>query len=111
MWRGIVSLGRSIARSAGLRHTPRLTMADSLWLRTRERSGMTPPPRELPVKRREQPAFHFADVADGIALGEEDAVFEFFKPMSVVSTAEFTFKPQGNQTEVTWDITGKKDFM
>ncbi len=37
--------------------------------------------------------------------------FEFFKPMSGVSTAEFTFKPQGNQTEVTWGITGKKDFM
>ena len=27
---------------------------------------------------------------------------EFYKPMAGVSDAEFTFKPQGNQTEVTW---------
>ena len=36
---------------------------------------------------------------------------EFFKPMAGVSTAEFTFKPQGNQTEVTWDMTGKNNFI
>jgi len=36
---------------------------------------------------------------------------EFFKPMAGVSTAEFTFKPQGNQTQVTWDMTGKNNFI
>jgi hypothetical protein len=37
--------------------------------------------------------------------------FEFFKPMASVSIAEFTFQPRGNQTEVTWIITGKKNFL
>jgi hypothetical protein len=37
--------------------------------------------------------------------------FEFFKPMTAVSTAEFTFQTQGNQTEVTWITSGRKDFM
>ena len=36
---------------------------------------------------------------------------EFFKPMSGVALAEFTFKPQGNQTEVTCTMSGEKDFM
>ena len=36
---------------------------------------------------------------------------EFFKPMAGVSTAEFTFKPQGNQTDVTWTMTGKNNFI
>lgn len=36
---------------------------------------------------------------------------EFFKPMVGVSDAEFTFKPQGNQTEVTWAMTGKNNFI
>ncbi|MFO1514626.1 MAG: SRPBCC family protein [Verrucomicrobiota bacterium] len=36
---------------------------------------------------------------------------EFFKPMSGSAEAEFTFKAQGNQTEVTWTVTGEKDFM
>jgi hypothetical protein len=36
---------------------------------------------------------------------------EFYKPMAGVSTAEFTFKPQGNQTTVTWDMTGKNNFV
>ena len=36
---------------------------------------------------------------------------EFFKPMAGVSTAQFTFKPQGNQTEVTWAMTGKNNFI
>jgi len=36
---------------------------------------------------------------------------EFFKPMAGVSTAEFAFKPQGNQTEVTWAMTGKNNFI
>jgi hypothetical protein len=36
---------------------------------------------------------------------------EFFKPMAGTSTAEFAFKPQGNQTEVTWSMTGKNNFI
>lgn len=36
---------------------------------------------------------------------------EFIKPMSAVSEMEFTFTPQGNQTEVTVTVTGEKNFM
>jgi len=36
---------------------------------------------------------------------------EFFKPMTATSEMEFTFKPEGNQTEVTVTVTGEKNFM
>lgn len=36
---------------------------------------------------------------------------EFLKPMTGTSEAEFTFKPKDNQTEVTWTMTGKNNFM
>jgi hypothetical protein len=36
---------------------------------------------------------------------------EFLKPMAGVSDAEFSFKPQGNQTEVTWSMSGKNNFI
>jgi hypothetical protein len=36
---------------------------------------------------------------------------EFFKPFSGNSLAEFTFKPAGNQTVVTWSMTGQNNFM
>src|SRR2546423_9036428 len=36
---------------------------------------------------------------------------EFFKPMSGSSEMEFSFKPQGNQTEITMTVTGEKNFM
>jgi hypothetical protein len=36
---------------------------------------------------------------------------EFFKPMAGTSEAEFTFKPEGNQTVVTWSMTGKNNFI
>ncbi len=36
---------------------------------------------------------------------------EFFKPMAGTSTAEFTFKPEGNQTTVTWNMTGRNHFI
>jgi Polyketide cyclase / dehydrase and lipid transport len=36
---------------------------------------------------------------------------EFFKPFAGNSIAEFTFKPEGNQTAVTWSMTGQKNFM
>jgi len=36
---------------------------------------------------------------------------EFLKPFAATNTAEFTFKPQGDQTAVTWSMTGTKNFM
>src|SRR6185436_6755434 len=36
---------------------------------------------------------------------------EFFKPMEGVCTAEFTFKPEGNHTAVTWSMAGKNNFI
>jgi hypothetical protein len=36
---------------------------------------------------------------------------EFFKPFAGTSIAEFTFKPEGDQTTVTWSMTGKNNFM
>ena len=36
---------------------------------------------------------------------------EFFKPFKATNTAEFTFKPEGNQTSVTWSMSGTKNFM
>jgi uncharacterized protein YndB with AHSA1/START domain len=36
---------------------------------------------------------------------------EFFKPFAATNTAEFTFKPEANQTVVTWSMFGKKNFM
>jgi uncharacterized protein YndB with AHSA1/START domain len=36
---------------------------------------------------------------------------EFLKPMQATNTAEFTFKPEGNNTTVTWAMTGTKNFM
>ncbi len=36
---------------------------------------------------------------------------EFFKPFAATNTAEFTFRPEGNWTVVTWSMTGDKNFM
>ena len=36
---------------------------------------------------------------------------EFYKPMAGTSDAEFTFKAQGNQTAITWAMTGKNNFI
>jgi uncharacterized protein YndB with AHSA1/START domain len=36
---------------------------------------------------------------------------EFLKPFANTSTAEFTFRPQGDQTAVTWRMTGTNNFM
>jgi hypothetical protein len=35
---------------------------------------------------------------------------EFFKPFAATNIAEFTFKPEGNQTVVTWNMTGQNNF-
>jgi hypothetical protein len=36
---------------------------------------------------------------------------EFLKPFAATNRAEFTFKPQGDQTVVTWSMEGKNNFM
>lgn len=36
---------------------------------------------------------------------------EFIKPFAATNTTEFTFAPHGNQTEITWNMDGKKNFM
>jgi hypothetical protein len=36
---------------------------------------------------------------------------EFYKPMAGVSDTLFTLKRQGDQTEVTWAMTGKNNFI
>src|SRR5258706_10085352 len=36
---------------------------------------------------------------------------EFLKPFKATNTAEFTFRPEGNQTVVTWSMFGKANFM
>jgi hypothetical protein len=36
---------------------------------------------------------------------------EFLKPFKGTNTAEFSFKPDGNQTHVTWSMTGRKNFI
>jgi len=36
---------------------------------------------------------------------------EFYKPMTGTSEAEFTFKPEGNGTTITWSMTGKNNFI
>jgi hypothetical protein len=36
---------------------------------------------------------------------------DFLKPMKATNTAEFTFTPQGNATQVTWAMFGKNNFF
>lgn len=36
---------------------------------------------------------------------------EFVKPFAATNQADFTFQPQGNQTLVTWTMTGKNNFV
>src|SRR5713226_7353069 len=36
---------------------------------------------------------------------------DFLKPLKGTNTAEFTFKPEGNQTAVTWSMYGKNKFL
>jgi uncharacterized protein YndB with AHSA1/START domain len=36
---------------------------------------------------------------------------EFLKPFAATSTAEFTFRPEGNRTAVTWTMEGTNNFM
>jgi hypothetical protein len=36
---------------------------------------------------------------------------EFVRPFADTSTAEFTFQPAGNQTAVTWSMSGRANFV
>ena len=36
---------------------------------------------------------------------------DFVKPFAGTNTAEFTFTPEGNQTVVTWSMSGKNNFI
>jgi hypothetical protein len=36
---------------------------------------------------------------------------EFLRPFKATNSAEFTFKPEGNQTNLTWIMAGKKNFL
>jgi hypothetical protein len=36
---------------------------------------------------------------------------EFIKPFASVCTTEFAFQPQGNQTAVTWSMSGQNNFI
>jgi uncharacterized protein YndB with AHSA1/START domain len=36
---------------------------------------------------------------------------EFLKPFQAVNLTEFTFRPAGDQTAVTWSMTGKNNFF
>jgi uncharacterized protein YndB with AHSA1/START domain len=36
---------------------------------------------------------------------------EFMKPFAATNTAEFTFRPEGERTAVTWRMTGQRNFV
>ena len=36
---------------------------------------------------------------------------EFLKPFEATNTAEFTFKPEGSETAVTWSMEGQNNFI
>lgn len=36
---------------------------------------------------------------------------EFIKPMAATNTSEFSFKPEGDATSVTWTMAGKNNFV
>ncbi|MCE9610517.1 MAG: SRPBCC family protein [Chthoniobacter sp.] len=36
---------------------------------------------------------------------------EFTKPFAATNTTEFTLKPEGNQTAITWSMTGHNNFV
>lgn len=36
---------------------------------------------------------------------------EFFRPFAATNRGEFTFRPEGDQTAVTWSMTGKNNFI
>ena len=66
-------------------------------------------------------AYHWtgnAEVGEGQMTIEESRPgelihikLEFLKPFAATNAAEFTFAPHGDSTEVTWTMTGEKNFV
>jgi len=58
---------------------------------------------------------HFIEDKDPSAENRQDELvrfrLEFLKPFKSVNTSEFTFRPEGDQTAVTWSMYGKNNFM
>jgi len=55
-----------------------------------------------------------AGIMTNIASQPNDLVrfrLDFLKPFAGTNTAEFTFKPEGNQTVVTWSMSGTNNFV
>ncbi|MFN4261286.1 MAG: SRPBCC family protein [Gemmataceae bacterium] len=59
-----------------------------------------------------------SDVGEGSMTITESQPYEriqirldFVKPLAGTSTVHFTFKPQGNQTVVTWSMNGRNNFI
>src|SRR6266852_4896188 len=50
-------------------------------------------------------------IADSHASDLIRLKLEFYKPFTATNVAEFTFQPQGNQTTVTWKMSGRKNFV
>jgi hypothetical protein len=60
--------------------------------------------------------FHWAgnnQVGEGrmTILESQPVKLEFLKPFQATNAAEFTFKPSGDQTVVTWSMSGKNSFV
>ncbi|MBX3297939.1 MAG: SRPBCC family protein [Acidobacteria bacterium] len=50
-------------------------------------------------------------ITESHAPGHIKIDLEFIKPMASSNITEFTFKPDGENTNVSWTMSGKKNFM
>jgi hypothetical protein len=50
-------------------------------------------------------------ITDSRPFQSIDLRLEMLKPMRATNQVKFTFAPVGNQTEVTWSMSGRKNFM
>jgi uncharacterized protein YndB with AHSA1/START domain len=50
-------------------------------------------------------------ITDSRPTDSVDIRLEFVKPFACTNAVEFTFKPEDDQTTVTWSMAGKKNFM
>ena len=50
-------------------------------------------------------------IVESLASNVIRSNLEFFKPFKATNTAEFIFRPEGNQTVVKWSMAGKNNFM
>jgi|GEM_PF-1625396 len=69
----------------------------------------------VPQLARRMKIEHFIEDKDPSAENRQDELvrfrLEFLKPFKSVNTSEFTFRPEGDQTAVTWSMYGKNNFM